>query len=125
MFPDFAADEAKTFHQKLARFNVVRMAPGIPPANWQADMESEYAHRQAEGQFLEALRGEVAFLLPDPALDTEGFITWFESLIETGPGQQHALFDWLAEHASRHQLRLFLTQEAAGEAGFEDLLAYS
>ena len=125
MFPDFAADESQTFHQKLARFNVIRMAPATPPADWQAEMDSEYAHRQAEGQFLEALRGEVASLLPDPAFETERFIIWFEALVEIGPGQQHALFDWLAEHASRQQLRLFLTQEAAGEAGFEDLLAYT
>ena len=125
MFPDFAADDSQTFHQKLARFNVIRMAPATPPTDWQADMDSEYAHRQAEGQFLEALRSEVASLLPDPAFETERFITWFEALVETGPGQQHPLFDWLAEQASRQQLRLFLTQEAAGEAGFEDLLAYT
>lgn len=125
MFPDFDADEAQFFHQKLARFNVIRMAPATPPSDWQAEMDSDYAHRQAEGLFLEALRGEVAPMLPDPAFDTDRFITWFEALVNTGPGQQHALFDWLAEHATRHQLRLFLAQEAAGEAGFEDLLAYT
>lgn len=125
MFPDFAADETLSFHQKLARFNVIRMAPATPPSDWQADVDNEYAHRHAEGQFLEALRGEIAPLLPDPAFDTQRFITWFEALVDTGPGQQHALFDWLAEHATRHQLRQFLAQEAAGEAGFEDLLAYT
>jgi hypothetical protein len=39
------------------------------------------------------------------------------------PGQQHPLFDWLAQEATLPQMRWFLTQEAAGEAGFEDLLA--
>lgn len=125
MFLDYAADEAQSFHQKLARFNVIRTAPATPPADWQAEMDNEYAHRQAEGQFLEALRAEVAPMLPDPAFDTEHFITWFEALAASGPGQHHALFDWLAEHATRRQLRLFLAQEAAGEAGFEDLLAYT
>lgn len=75
MFPDFAADDTQTFHQKLARFNVLRMAPATPRADWQADIDSEYAHRQAEGQFLEVLRVEVASMLPDPAFATERFIT--------------------------------------------------
>jgi hypothetical protein len=125
MFPNFAAYDTQTFHQKLAHFNVSRLAPAMPRADWRADMDSEYAHRQAEGQFLEALRVEVAPILPDPPFETERFISWFEALVETGPGQQHALFDWLAEHATQQQMHLFLTQEAAGEAGFEDLLAYT
>jgi hypothetical protein len=44
-------------------------------------------------------------------------------LIHVGPGQKHPLFDWLATEASYMQMRWFLTQEAAGEAGFEDLVA--
>lgn len=125
MFPDYVADEAQSFHQKLARFNAIRTAPATPSPDWQADIDDEHAHRHAEGQFLEALRREVAPMLPDPTFDTEHFIAWFEALAERGPGQHHALFDWLAGHATRDQVRLFLAQEAAGEAGFEDLLAYT
>lgn len=125
MFPDLVADDAQTFHQNLAHFNVSRLAPATPPDDWRAALHSEYGYRLAEGEFLEALRADVAPLLPDPAFDSGRFISWFEALVEIGPGQQHSLFDWLSEHATRQQLRLFLTQEAAGEAGFEDLLAYT
>jgi hypothetical protein len=44
-------------------------------------------------------------------------------LRETGPGQGDPLFPWLAGRASLAQMRWFLAQEIAGEAGFEDLLA--
>jgi hypothetical protein len=48
---------------------------------------------------------------------------WFHALKEDGPGQGDALFPWLAEEASLDQMRWFLRQEAAGEAGFDDLVA--
>ena len=38
---------------------------------------------------------------------------------QVGPGQGDPLFPWLAEEASRDELRWFFEQEAAGEAGFE------
>jgi hypothetical protein len=50
-------------------------------------------------------------------------VAWFERLKECGPGQGDPLFPWLAEHASRDELRWFFEQEAAGEAGFDDLVA--
>jgi hypothetical protein len=46
-------------------------------------------------------------------------------LLLTGAGQNHPLFDYLASEASTEQMCWFLTQEVAGEAGFEDLLAYT
>jgi hypothetical protein len=55
--------------------------------------------------------------------DAEGFVAWFEGLKATGPGQGDPLFDWLAEEATLDEMRWFLTQEAAGEAGFDDLVA--
>ena len=55
--------------------------------------------------------------------DVEGFIAWFEELKASGPGQYDALFPWLAEEANLDQLRWFFEQEAAGEAGFDDLVA--
>ena len=42
-----------------------------------------------------------------------------------GPGQGDRLFDWLATAATLDDMKWFLTQEAAGEAGFDDLVAYS
>jgi hypothetical protein len=53
----------------------------------------------------------------------EGFIAWFEALQQTGPGQNDPLFPWIAEEATLDQLRWFMGQEAAGEAGFDDLVA--
>jgi Iron-containing redox enzyme len=44
-------------------------------------------------------------------------------LREVGPGQGDPLFPWLAAHATHEQMKWFLYQEVAGEAGFEDLLA--
>jgi pyrroloquinoline quinone (PQQ) biosynthesis protein C len=55
--------------------------------------------------------------------DPDGFVRWFEELRQSGPGQGDPLFPWLAQDASREQMRWFLGQEVAGEAGFEDLLA--
>lgn len=72
---------------------------------------------------METLRSEVAdeaALAPTEAGD---FLAWFEGLRETGPGQGDPLFPWLASHASKEELRWFFEQEAAGEAGFDDLVA--
>ncbi len=112
------------FHRQLAHFNVVRIAAGMPSGQWQADLKTELDWRVVEGQYLEALRLQVAPLLPRQS-STDTFIAWFESLAIYGPGQQHALFDWLADSATLPQMRWFLTQEAAGEVGFDDLLAYT
>ena len=116
--PDF-------FHQQLARFNLSRVAVAVPDSQWQNTLQTEMDFRIAEGHFLESLRAQVAPMLPDPHLDTDGFVCWFEDLLQTGPGQQHPIFDWLADHATLEEVRWFLTQEAAGEAGFEDLIAYT
>ena len=113
------------FHQQLAHFNVARVAVSVPSACWTADLKTEFELRVAEGQYLEALRLQVAPLLPLQHGDTDNFIGWFERLAANGPGQQHDLFDWLAHSATMPQMRWFLTQEAAGEAGFDDLLAYT
>ena len=113
------------FQQALARFNASRLAVATPKAHWQQQLATDLAHQFREGNFLEYLRGGVAYLLPDAALNPQEFVKWFEGLAATGPGQNHPLFDWLAGHASMSDVRWFLTQEAAGEAGFDDLLAYT
>ncbi|MGY8905297.1 MAG: iron-containing redox enzyme family protein [Burkholderiales bacterium] len=118
--------DSYSFHLELARFNVTRMAidlPSVHSMQWQDALHMESAMRLAEGKYLEALRAQVAPLLPPPSDDSQAFADWFESLECTGPGQHHSLFDWLAEQATLPQMRWFLTQEAVGEAGFEDLVA--
>lgn len=76
-----------------------------------------------EGAFLEELREEVMAEAAAVPTDAQGFIKWFEDLKAIGPGQGDPLFPWLAHHAGRDQLRWFFEQEAAGEAGFDDLVA--
>src|SRR6185503_16265909 len=66
---------------------------------------------------------EVSPLLANVPSGVDDFIDWFEELKRTGPGQGDELFPWLAQNASRKDMLWFLTQEVAGEAGFDDLLA--
>jgi hypothetical protein len=81
---------------------------------------------ELEGCFVEALRAQVsAAVAAVVPTEPEPFIAWYESLERTGPGQHDPLFDWLADEADLEQMRWFLTQEAAGEAGFEDLTAFT
>ena len=118
-----AALDPDHFHQGLACFNITRLAAGKPSSGWQHDLQHEMSWRTREGYYLEALRRQVEPLLLGHAGNTAYFVSWFESLVENGPGQNHPLFDWLATGASLADMRWFLTQEAAGEAGFDDLVA--
>lgn len=113
------------FHQGLARFNAARVAPGKPSEDWQQALAHEMAWRTWEGDYIEELRSQVETLLHGHSGDTAHFVDWFEALAFSGPGQQHPFFDWLASDASLADMRWFLTQEAAGEAGFDDLVAYA
>lgn len=112
-------------HRRLAKFNAVRLRPAHPSPQWQDDLVREHAHRVREGEFLEGLRAQVQQAASAAAGNAAHFVSWFEALAHTGPGQHHPLFDWLAREATLAQMRWFLTQEAAGEAGFEDLLAFT
>ncbi|KEQ53450.1 hypothetical protein BV95_02314 [Sphingobium chlorophenolicum] len=76
-----------------------------------------------EHGFIEELRAEVRDEAASAPMEADAFIDWFERLKATGPGQHDRLFPWLAEEAGRDELRWFLSQEAAGEAGFDDLVA--
>lgn len=113
------------FHQRLAQFNQARVGAAQPCRHWEAEAHLDLAWRIDEGRYLQALRGEVSAALPPEDLDADAFAAWFAQLIHTGAGQNHPLFDWLASEATLPQMRWFLTQEAAGEAGFDDLLAYT
>jgi len=86
-------------------------------------MERDLRMARLEGGFLEELRAEIANAAAAVPTDADGFIAWFEDLKETGPGQGDPLFPWLADEASEQQLKWFFEQEAAGEAGFDDLVA--
>lgn len=113
------------FHSSLAKFNLNRIAVAVPSSSWEEKLQEEMKFRITEGRFLEEFRASVQPLARGYKGDADHFVSWFESLAEWGPGQNHPLFPWLAEHANMEQMRWFLTQEAAGEAGFEDLVAYT
>jgi len=105
-----------TFQQSLARWNRQRLEPGFPGDDWREKLADDTRMQLLEGEFLEDLRASVKEEAGKAPQDVDGFIAWFEGLKEVGPGQNDPLFPWLAEHASREQ-------EAAGEAGFDDLVA--
>ena len=110
--------------QGLARWNQARLAPRLPDPNWREVAEQDWAKLALERQFIDLLREQVREAAAAAPTEANAFIAWFESLQHDGPGQQDSLFPWLAESASLEELRWYLRQEAAGEAGFEDLTAY-
>ncbi len=110
-------------HRRLARFNHARLQPGLPSPQWRDALSDQAASLLDEGEELEARRAAVAERAASAPTDADGFVAWFAALEHDGPGQGDRLFPWLAETASREEMRWFLTQEVAGEAGFEDLSA--
>lgn len=111
--------------QALAWWNRERLAPSLPSPDWELRLARDGQMLRLEGAFLEALRAEVSGEAAEAPTDPDGFVRWFEALEHAGPGQGDALFPWLADEASLEQLSWFLEQEAAGEAGFDDLVAYA
>lgn len=112
-----------SFQRGLAHWNRERLQPSFPEADWQKLMERDLRMARLEGGFLEELRAEIADEAAKAPTDPDGFIAWFEHLKEIGPGQGDPLFPWLETQASAEQLTWFFEQEAAGEAGFDDLVA--
>lgn len=115
-----SADEV---HRYLASFNAIRFEPTLPSEHWRRDIAAFTDGALVEGEFLEKERAVVRPLAEKAPTDPDGFLAWFERLKEVGPGQNDPLFPWLAHSASLDEMKWFLTQEVAGEAGFEDLTA--
>jgi hypothetical protein len=109
----------------LARWNRDRLAPRLPDADWHGTLRRDADMLILQGMFLQSLREQVTDQAVDVPRDAEGFVRWFEDLQQSGPGQQDPLFLWLEREASFEQMRWYLRQEAAGEAGFDDLTAYT
>lgn len=113
------------FQQGLSAWNHERLAPALASEDWQGGFENDVRMQRLEGSFLEELRAEVADEAAAVPTDVDGFIAWFEGLKGTGPGEDDPLFPWLQAEATRAEFAWFLEQEAAGEAGFDDLVAYT
>ena len=111
------------FQRELAHWNRRRLTPGFPTGDWQSIIEQDAMMLRFEGAFLEELRREVVDEAAAAPTEPHAFIAWFEALKVNGPGQGDPLFPWLADAATKDELRWFLEQEAAGEAGFDDLVA--
>ena len=115
--------EPDQFHKTLARWNRRRLAVQVPSSAWESDLQHDHRMQRVEGAFIEAFRARIAPLVADVPSEPEAFVAWFEDLKQTGPGQWDPLFAWLESSATLDELKWFLTQEAAGEAGFDDLVA--
>ncbi len=117
---DVAQDQLQ---RRLAELNQRRFAPSLPEPGWEEDIADLAELQRLEGRFLEARRAAVAERAAAAPTDPDGFVAWFARLEVDGPGQGDPLFPWLARHAGREAMCWFLTQEVAGEAGFDDLAA--
>ena len=113
----------EALHRMLLRFNRTRLRPVLPYDDWEDDVALEARLRSLEGAFVERERCLVAERAAEAPEHPDAFVAWFESLKQTGPGQGDPLFPWLAREAPLEPFRWFLTQEVAGEAGFDDLVA--
>lgn len=120
---ELAGPRFAEFQSQLTRYNAERFEPGLPEQASKDELAREAAVARAEVEFIEALRRAIAPLTADIPADPGRFIEWFERLKQTGPGQGDCLFPWLATRATVEQMKWFLFQEVAGEAGFDDLLA--
>jgi hypothetical protein len=110
--------------RELAGYNAARLAPRLPEdVDAMTELARSLRHRQIELLAVERWRVQVAPRALEAPRDGAAFVRWFDDLREVGPGQHDPLFPWLADEASRDELRWFLTQEVAGEAGFDDLVA--
>jgi hypothetical protein len=110
-------------HEQLAMRNRDRLSPRLPNSGWPRELADEHQTRLLEAEVLESERRVVAMRAALAPSDRHGFLRWFEELREVGPGQNDPLFPWLATEATADQVRWFLRQELAAEAGFEDLVA--
>lgn len=108
---------------RLARWNRARLAPQAPRLDWRKALAEEHAMRIVEAEFIETIRAAQAERAAAAPTTSAAFVAWFEALKQSGPGQGDALFPWLAERATLAEMRWFVEQEAAGEAGFDDLVA--
>ena len=110
---------------RLAEWNRERLTPRFPDIQWQDAIRRDAEMLELQGAFIESLRAEVSATAAHVPSDSGGFVSWFEDLERTGPGQHDPLFTWLENHANLDQMRWYLAQEVAGEAGFDDLTAYT
>jgi hypothetical protein len=109
--------------QVLNELNHRRFYPALPTDDWRNQLRRDCEDMDRELAWVESLREQVRPKARSAPRDATAFVEWFEQLKLSGPGQNDPLFPWLETEATREQLRWFIFQEVAGEAGFEDLVA--
>lgn len=114
-----AGNGSAAFHRRLGQHLHARLAPARPGAEMEADPDDAAACKD----FLDTERKAAAGAAASAPADADGFVRWFQDLEAHGPGQHDPLFAWLATCANLEQMRWFISQELAGEAGFDDLVA--
>jgi hypothetical protein len=117
------AHDPTHFHRRLAHWNHRRLAVQTPRSDWREVASEDHRIELLQGEYIEAFRRHVRPAVAGVPTDVGGFIAWFEGLKDSGPGQWDPLFAWLETSAGLEEVKWFLTQEAAGEAGFDDLVA--
>jgi Iron-containing redox enzyme len=120
---DIEMNPEKKLHNQLSRFNQNRLTPSFIVEDWSTSIQTNTDLLIKEGKFVERERQHVQQYLVHMPNGADAFMQWFENLKVEAPGQGDTLFPWLANHATIEQMRWFLQQEAAGEAGFDDLVA--
>ena len=113
----------QTLHTSLAEFNSQRLSPQIINNDWLENIVQNAHFFTKEGHFVEKVRQHVQQYLVHMPTEATAFMQWFNNLKQEAPGQGDALFPWLATTATMEEMRWFLQQEAAGEAGFDDMVA--
>ena len=128
-FQNYAQD--LEFQLNLCLANRKRLSPNVTSLGdsegamdaFAAEHEAVREAQWAEPHFLASEYRDIRTQAESAPTDPAPFMEWFENLKKTGPGQGDPLFPWLAEEATYEQMRWFIGQEVAGEAGFEDLVA--
>ena len=118
-----ATDQFRDDQRELAQFNRERLAPGLGELVSVGTMRRRDRGLAIERRFIQHARRAIRPIVENAPSNPKAFIRWFENLRHVGPGQNDPLFPWLATEASYPQMRWFLEQEVAGEAGFDDLVA--
>src|SRR5262245_58639873 len=101
------------FQRELAKYNSRQLKPSLPRETWREDLEEFARVSRAEGDYIEAIRQQIAPLTSEVPIVGDQFVDWFEELKRSGPGQQDPLFPWLAEGATLEEMLWFVTQEVA------------
>lgn len=121
--PSRDSEAQQLLHIALSLLNRNRLEPALPFPEAADELGRLRTVTLAEGRFVRHEAQAVRVAAAEAPTSPADFVDWFDGLRENGPGQFDPLFDYLAEEASYEELRWFIRQEVAGEAGFEDLVA--